>query len=112
MGMSYRQIQSHLQEMYSVELSEAQLTNITGKILPIVEAWRNRPLEALYAIVWLNAICYKERHEGRIVNRVQFAEVRRQQTPEGIHARSQACLSGAKRISSPGPPWSTQGKMG
>ena len=51
MGMSYRQIQSHLQEIYSVELNEAQLTNITNKILPIVEEWRNRPMEALHAIV-------------------------------------------------------------
>jgi transposase-like protein len=72
MGMSYRQIQSHLQELYSVELSEAQLTNITDKILPVVEEWRNRPLESLYAIVWLDAIHYKVRHEGRVVNRAIY----------------------------------------
>jgi transposase-like protein len=41
MGLGYRQIQSHLQELYSVELSEAQLTNITDKILPVIEEWRN-----------------------------------------------------------------------
>lgn len=73
MGMSYRQIQSHLQEMYSVDLSEAQLTNITDKILPVIEEWRNRPLEPLYAIVWLDAIHYKVRHEGRIVNRAVYS---------------------------------------
>ncbi len=73
MGLSYRQIQSHLQELYSVELSEAQLTNITDKILPVIEEWRNRPLEALYAIVWLDAIHYKVRHEGRIVNRAVYS---------------------------------------
>ena len=73
MGMSYRQIQSHLQELYSVELSEAQLTNITDKILPVIEEWRNRPLEPLYAIVWLDAIHYKVRHEGRIVNRAVYS---------------------------------------
>jgi transposase-like protein len=72
MGMSYRQIQLHLQELYSVELSEAQLTNITDKILPVVEEWRNRPLESLYAIVWLDAIHYKVRHEGRVVNRAIY----------------------------------------
>ncbi len=73
MGMSYRQIQSHLQEMYSVDLSEAQLTNITDKILPVIEEWRNRPLEALYAIVWLDAIHYKVRHDGLIVNRAVYS---------------------------------------
>ena len=73
MGMSYRQIQSHLQELYSVELSEAQLTNITDKILPVIEEWRNRPLEPLYTIVWLDAIHYKVRHEGRIVNRAVYS---------------------------------------
>lgn len=73
MGMGYRQIQSHLQEMYSVELSEGQLTNITDRILPVVEEWRSRPLESLYTIVWLDAIHYKVRHEGRIVSRAVYS---------------------------------------
>ena len=73
MGMGYRQIQAHLQELYSVELSEAQLTNITDKILPVVEEWRSRPLEPIYAIAWLDAIHYKVRHEGRIVNRAVYS---------------------------------------
>lgn len=73
MGMGYRQIQAHLQELYSVELSEAQLTNITDKILPVVEEWRSRPLESMYAIVWLDAIHYKVRHEGRIENRAVYS---------------------------------------
>lgn len=73
MGLGYRQIQEHLQELYSVELSEAQLTNITDKILPVVEEWRSRPLEAMYAILWLDAIHYKVRHEGRIVNRAIYS---------------------------------------
>lgn len=73
MGVGYRQIQEHLQELYSVELSEAQLTNITDKILPVVEEWRSRPLESMYAIMWLDAIHYKVRHEGRIVNRAIYS---------------------------------------
>lgn len=73
MGLGYRQIQDHLQELYSVELSEAQLTNITDKILPVVEEWRSRPLEAMYAILWLDAIHYKVRHEGRIVSRAIYS---------------------------------------
>lgn len=73
MGMGYRQIQSHLQDLYSVELSEAQLTNITDKILPVVEEWRSRPLESMYAVIWLDAIHYKVRHEGRIENRAVYS---------------------------------------
>lgn len=73
MGMGYSQIQAHLQELYSVDLSESQLTNITDKILPVVEEWRSRPLEPIYAILWLDAIHYKVRQEGRIVNRAIYS---------------------------------------
>lgn len=75
LGMGYRQIQSHLQELYSVELSEGQLTNITDKILPVIEEWRNRPLESIYAIVWMDAIHYKVRYEGKIVNRAVYSMI-------------------------------------
>jgi putative transposase len=73
LGMGYKGIQSHLLEMYGVDMSEAQMTNITDKLLPVIEEWRSRPLEPLYAIVWLDAIHFKVRHEGKIENRAVYS---------------------------------------
>lgn len=66
MGMSYRDISAHIEEMYGLELSAAQLTVITDKIWPEIEEWRTRPLEEIYPFVWLDALFYKVRQEGRI----------------------------------------------
>jgi len=66
MGMSYRDIAAHIEEMYGMELSAAQLTVITDKIWPEIEEWRTRPLEEIYPFVWLDALFYKVRQEGRV----------------------------------------------
>lgn len=73
LGLGYKAIQTHMQELYGVELSEAQMTNITDKLLPVIEEWRSRPLEQLYTIVWLDAIHFKVRHEGKIENRAVYS---------------------------------------
>jgi len=66
-GASYGDISDHLQEMY-VDVSTATISRVTDKILPLVQEWRSRPLEAVYPFVWLDAIHYKVRHEGRVLN--------------------------------------------
>lgn len=71
-GMSYDDIRAHLEDLYGLELSKAQLSNITDRVLPLLDEWRTRPLNALYAIVWLDAIHYKVRHEGRIESRAVY----------------------------------------
>ena len=71
-GMSYEDIRSHLEELYGLELSKAQLSVITDRVLPLVDEWRTRPLDKVYAIVWMDAIHYKVRHEGRIVSRAVY----------------------------------------
>ncbi len=65
-GVSNRDIQDSLQEMYGMEVSPATITNITDKILPVVEAWQNRPLASAYAIIYLDAIFIKIRREGKV----------------------------------------------
>jgi putative transposase len=67
-GMSYEDIQEHLEELYSIQISTGQLTAITDKVLPVVEQWRNRPLEPIYAFVWLDAVYFKVRQDGKVVN--------------------------------------------
>ncbi len=66
MGMSYRDIAHHIEEMYGMDLSAAQLTSITDKVWPEVEEWSKRPLEDVYPFVWLDAIFFKVRQDGQI----------------------------------------------
>jgi putative transposase len=65
-GMSTGDIRASLQEMYGVEVSEATLSTVTDKVWPLVEAWQNRSLAPVYAIVYLDAIYVHLRREGRI----------------------------------------------
>lgn len=66
MGSSYRDISAHIQELYAMELSPAEITSITDKVLPAMQEWRNRPLESLYCFLFLDCIHYKVRKEGRV----------------------------------------------
>lgn len=68
-GASYSDIQSHLQEMYGLDVSVGTLSRVTDKILPLIQEWRSRPLEQIYPFVWLDAINYKVRYENRVENR-------------------------------------------
>lgn len=66
LGMSYKDISDHIEEMYGMELSKAQLTAITDKVWPEIEEWRTRPLDDVYAFVWMDALFYKVRQDGQI----------------------------------------------
>jgi transposase-like protein len=67
-GMTVRDIQSALQDMYGIETSPETSSKITDKVLPLVEAWQNRPLASHWAIWWLDAIHVKLKREHKIVN--------------------------------------------
>lgn len=71
-GMSYSDIQAHLSEIYDLDVSSGKLSQITDKILPELEAWRARPLEALYPIVYLDAVHFKVRENGRVVSKAMY----------------------------------------
>lgn len=53
-GASYGDIRDHLMDMYGLEASTATISRVTDKILPLVQEWRNRPLESVYPFVWLD----------------------------------------------------------
>ena len=72
LGMSLRDISSHIKEMYDTEISHTVLSQITDKILPEVKAWQNRPLESVYPIVWLDAMHYKCKKDGVVVQRAMY----------------------------------------
>jgi putative transposase len=67
-GVSTRDIQATLHELYGVEVSAATISTVTDKVWGLVETWQNRPLAAIYPIVYLDAIHLKLRREGKVVN--------------------------------------------
>lgn len=71
-GMTTREIQGHLREMYGVEVSPALVSEVTDAVLDEVKTWQNRPLEPIYGIVFLDALYVKMRHEGRVENRAVY----------------------------------------
>jgi putative transposase len=72
LGMSYQDIRSHMEEMYGVEVSQGLLSKITDKLLPIITEWRSRPLEALYTVVFLDAMFFKAREDGKVVTKAIY----------------------------------------
>jgi putative transposase len=72
-GMTTRDIQAHLEEIYGVEVSPTLISQVTDSVMEEVTAWQNRPLEPIYLIVYLDAV--KMRHEGRVENRAVFVAI-------------------------------------
>ncbi|MFT5253869.1 MAG: putative transposase [Flavobacteriales bacterium] len=70
--MSFRDISTHIKEMYDSDISHTVLSQITDRIIPQVKAWQNRDLEPMYCIVWLDAMHYKVRHEGKVESRALY----------------------------------------
>ncbi len=71
-GMSQRDIAEQIKELYDVEISPDLVTKITEKIMPEVTAWQNRPLEAVYPFVFMDAIHYKVREDHRYVTKAAY----------------------------------------
>ncbi len=71
-GMTTREIQGHLEEMYQVEVSPSLISEVTDGVIEEARAWQNRPLEPFYGVVFLDALYVKMRHEGRVENRAVY----------------------------------------
>jgi putative transposase len=74
-GMTTREIESHLHEMYGVDISPALVSQVTEAISEEVKRWQSRPLEPIYGIVYLDALYVKMRHEGRVENRAVYVAI-------------------------------------
>jgi putative transposase len=72
-GMTTRDIEDHLRDIYGVEASASMISRITDKIMPAVMEWQNRPLDALYPIVFLDGIVFKVRKDARIINKCMYS---------------------------------------
>lgn len=71
-GMTTREIEGHLKEIYNVEVSPALISQVTEAVNEEVKLWQNRALEPIYGIVYLDALYVKMRHEGRVENRAVY----------------------------------------
>jgi putative transposase len=71
-GMSTREIQGHLEEIYGVEVSPTLISNVTDAVVEEVKAWQSRPLEELYPIVYLDAMMVKMRDGGHVQNQAVY----------------------------------------
>ncbi|MGE1061516.1 IS256 family transposase [Megasphaera paucivorans] len=71
-GMTVRDIQDHLNQLYGITVSPILISNVTNKLMPLIKEWQSRPLEKTYAVVFLDAIHYKVRQEGAIVNKASY----------------------------------------
>lgn len=72
LGTSLRDISAHIKETYDTDISAGTLSAITDKVIPLVREWQQRPLEELYCIVWLDAMYYKVKEEGRTQTRCVY----------------------------------------
>lgn len=74
-GMITGDIEAHIQNIYGVDVSDTTVSRITDKILPVAKEWQQRPLEAVYAVVFLDAIHYHVRSEGHIVKKAVYIAI-------------------------------------
>jgi transposase-like protein len=71
-GVTVRDIQAHLNQLYGIEVSPTLISNVTNRIMPLIRDWQSRPLQKAYAVVFLDAIHYKVKQEGHIVNKAVY----------------------------------------
>jgi transposase-like protein len=72
MGMSVEDIRSHIQEMYGTGVSAGFISEVTDQIIPALKDWQSRPLEAVYPIIWLDAMYYRIRKDGKVQTRCLY----------------------------------------
>ena len=74
-GMTTSDIEEHIRDIYGIDVSDTTVSRITDKILPVAKEWQQRPLEAVYAVVFMDAIHYHVRSEGRIIKKAVYIAI-------------------------------------
>ena len=74
-GMSTSDIEEHIRDIYGLEISDTTVSHITDKVLPVAKEWQQRPLESIYAVVFLDAIHYHVRSEGQIIRKAVYIAI-------------------------------------
>ncbi len=71
-GMTVRDIQSHLEEIYGAEISPQTISNMTDRILPLLDEWRSRALKEIYSIVYIDGQRFKVRSDGTVKEKTVY----------------------------------------
>ena len=74
-GMTTGDIEKHIRDLYGIEMSDSTISRVTDKILPIAKEWQSRPLEEVYAVVFMDAIHYHVRSEGQIIKKAVYIAI-------------------------------------
>lgn len=74
-GMSTCDIETHIKDLYGLEISDSTISRITDKVMPLVREWQSRPLEEIYAVVYMDAIHFHVRSEGRIIKKAVYIAI-------------------------------------
>ncbi len=72
LGTSYQDIRSHIADLYGISVSNGTINAVTDRLIPELQAWRERDLEAIYPILWLDAIHYKIKENGRYISKAVY----------------------------------------
>ena len=109
-GMSQRDIEDNLREIYGAEIPQTLISKITDKILPEVNEWQNRPLDSIYPIIYFDGIVFKSRKDSQIINKCVYSVLARKiswvsgsaktKVPAFTHQSAQTLKSAACRTSS------------
>jgi len=71
-GLSTRDIEDHLKDIYGIDVSAGLVSKVTDRIMPVIAEWQSRPLDKVYPVVFLDAIHFKVKKESRIVNKAAY----------------------------------------
>ena len=74
-GMTTSEIETHIRDIYGLEVSDSTIIRVTDKILPILRDWQNRLLESIYVVVFLDAIHYHVRSKGQVVKKAVYVAI-------------------------------------
>ncbi|MCL1828247.1 MAG: IS256 family transposase [Oscillospiraceae bacterium] len=74
-GVSTRDIQKTMREMYGIEVDDSRVSKITDKLLPVIREWQERPLQAVYAMVILDAVHYSVRENGIVTKKAAYVAI-------------------------------------
>lgn len=74
-GMTTRDIERHLENIYAIDASPELISRITDRIIPMISEWQSRPLSPIYAIVFMDAIHYKVRQDGRVITKAAYTAI-------------------------------------
>lgn len=71
-GLSYREIQKHLKDLYGTNISIGKMTEITDRVIPEIDQWKSRMLEPIYSIIWMDALHFSVRESGRTIKKAIY----------------------------------------